>query len=227
MTAKPIREWPRDERPREKLLRKGEHTLADVELLAILIGTGSRGESAVDLARKVREVFPSFRSMADASAGRWRSVKGLGAAKQCRIKTAVEIARRFGEEKLAEKARVMESQEVAARYMPRLRDLKRELFRVLFLDSRNAIIHEREMEEGTVNQASPVVRDILREGIDWRAVSLICVHNHPSGDPTPSREDREFTRTLAAGAKAVGLKVLDHIVIGDDRYHSFADSGEL
>jgi len=222
-----IRDWPEDEKPREKLLKRGEHTLSDAELLAILIGTGTKGESALDLARKVRQVFPTFREMGHTSAGQWRRIRGLGTAKVCRIRAAIEIARRFGEETLRERPRVTQSSDVAALYMLRMRDLKREIFRVLYLNSRNVIIHEQEMEEGTVNQANPMVREILREGIERLAVSLICVHNHPSGDPSPSREDREFTRTLVAAGKVVGLKVLDHIIIGDNRYHSFADAGEL
>ena len=165
--------------------------------------------------------------MGHTSAGQWRRIRGLGTAKVCRIRAAIEIARRFGEETLRERPRVTQSSDVAALYMLRMRDLKREIFRVLYLNSRNVIIHEQEMEEGTVNQANPMVREILREGIERLAVSLICVHNHPSGDPSPSREDREFTRTLVAAGKVVGLKVLDHIIIGDNRYHSFADAGEL
>jgi len=222
-----IKDLPDDDKPREKLLRRGEHTLSDAELLAILIGTGTKGESAIDLARKVRQVFPSFREMGHTSAGQWRRIKGLGAAKVCRIRAAIEIARRFGEETLRERTQVKGPADVVEIYMPRMRDLKREIFRVLYLNSRNIVLHEREMEEGTVNQAHPAVREILREGIERFAVSLICVHNHPSGDPSPSREDREFTRTLAAAGKAVGIRVLDHIIIGDNRHHSFADAGEL
>jgi len=222
-----IKDWPEDEKPREKLLRRGEHMLSDTELLAILIGTGTAGRTALDLARRVKQVFPTFRDMGHTSAGQWRLIKGLGTAKICRIRAAIEIARRFGEESLRERPRVTQSADVAALYMLRMRDLKREIFRVIYLNSRNVVIHEQEMEEGTVNQANPVVREILREGLEHLAVSLICVHNHPSGDPAPSREDREFTRALATAGKAVGIRVLDHIIIGDNRYHSFADAGDL
>ncbi len=222
-----IRDWPDDEKPREKLLARGEHTLSDAELLAILIGTGTTGQSAMDLARRVKQVFPRFRDMGHTTANQWRLIKGLGAAKICRIRAAIEIARRFGEERLGERRRITQSNDVFQIYALRMRDLKREIFRVLFLNSRNVIIHEREMEEGTVNHANPIVREILREALERLAVSIICVHNHPSGDPSPSREDREFTRTLSAAARAVGIRVLDHIIIGDNRYHSFADTGEM
>jgi DNA repair protein RadC len=219
-----IKNWPDDERPREKLLRFGEHTLTDTELLAILLRTGVKGTSAVDLARRIMQKFGSFRNMSHTSIKKWKDIKGLGNAKICQIKAAIEIGRRFREkEMLEEKTRVSKPEDVIDYIMPRMRDLKYELFLVFYLDSKNRIMERWEGEQGTVNQANPIVQEIFRDALENFAASIICVHNHPSGDPEPSREDKEFTKTLVKAGETLNVKVLDHIIIGDNRYYSFAD----
>jgi DNA repair protein RadC len=219
-----IKNWPDDERPREKLLRFGEHTLTDTELLAILLRTGVKGTSAVDLARRIMQKFGSFRNMSHTSIKKWKDIKGLGNAKICQIKAAIEIGRRFREkEMLEEKTRVSKPEDVIDYIMPRMRDLKYELFLVFYLDSKNRIMERWEGEQGTVNQANPIVQEIFRNALENFAASIICVHNHPSGDPEPSREDKEFTKTLVKAGETLNVKVLDHIIIGDNRYYSFAD----
>jgi len=219
-----IKNWPDDERPREKLLRFGEHTLTDTELLAILLRTGVKGTSAVDLARRIMQKFGLFRNMSHTSIKKWKDIKGLGNAKICQIKAAIEIGRRFREkEMLEEKTRVSKPEDVIDYIMPRMRDLKYELFLVFYLDSKNRIMERWEGEQGTVNQANPIVQEIFRDALENFAASIICVHNHPSGDPEPSREDKEFTKTLVKAGETLNVKVLDHIIIGDNRYYSFAD----
>jgi len=221
-----IKNWPDDEKPREKLLKYGEHTLSDTELLAILLRTGMKGESAVDIARKILQKFGTFRNMSHTSIKKWKEIKGLGDAKLCQIKAALEIGRRFRETEMREeKPKISKPEDVVGFIMPRMRDLKKEVFKVFLLDSKNRIMGIEEIEDGTVNQANPIIREIFQKGVENFSASVICAHNHPSGDPEPSREDREFTRTLVEAGGILNIKVLDHIIIGDNRYYSFADHG--
>jgi DNA repair protein RadC len=223
-----INNWPGEDRPREKLLKNGEHTLSDSELLAILLRTGVKGQSAVDLARKVLSKFKTFRNMSHTDLSQWKEFKGLGTAKIAQIKAAIEIGRRFREEKIKEaRPKIKSSKEVAEILMPRMRDLKKEVFKVLFLNSQNRIINIAEIEQGSVNQANPIIREIFQRALQDFAAFIICVHNHPSGDPQPSREDKEFTRELARAGKTLLITSLDHIIIGDNNYFSFADAGLL
>ncbi|MEW6088493.1 MAG: DNA repair protein RadC [bacterium] len=222
---KAIKNWPQDERPREKLLRCGEHTLSDTELLAIILRTGIKGQSAVDLSRTIIQKFKTFRNMGHTNIKDW-DIKGLGMAKIAQVKAAIEIGRRFGEEILkGKKVKIETSHDVAKILMNRLRDLKKEVFKVLYLDVKNQVIEIKEIEEGSVNQASPNVREILLPGLQNFSSGIICIHNHPSGDSSPSEEDRQFTRNVKDACGSLGLNFLDHIIIGDNKYFSFADKG--
>lgn len=219
-----IKNWPEDEKPREKLIKYGEHTLTDTELLAILLRTGVKGMSAIDLARKIVQRFGSFRNMSHTSINKWKDIKGLGNAKLCQIKAAIELGRRFREKEMREeKPKVSKPEDVIDYIMPRMRDLKYELFTILHLDSKNRIFDRTELEQGTVNQANPIIREIFQKAIENFTASIICVHNHPSGDPEPSKEDKEFTKAIVRAGEVLNIKVLDHIIIGDNRYYSFAD----
>lgn len=220
---KPLKEWLTTEKPREKLLKYGEHRLSKVELLAILIRSGTKGESAIDLARKILNKFGSFRNMSNTGIREWKKIKGIGEAKICQIKAAIEIGRRFMEEEIEEeKVKITTPQEVVKYIMPRMRDLKKEVFKILHLDAKNRIIKVEEITEGTVNQANPIIREIFTKALENFTVSIICIHNHPSGDPTPSREDREFTKKLFESGNVLGIKVFDHIIIGNNSFFSFA-----
>ncbi len=223
-----INNWPKEDRPREKLLNNGEHTLNNSELLAILLRTGMKGQSAIDLARKILSEFKTFRGMSHADLSQWRKFKGLGQAKIAQIKAAIEIGRRFREDHIKEKKLCVESAEdVVNMFTPRMRDLKKEVVKVLILDSQNKVIYIKEVEEGTVNYCAPIVREIFEMALQQHAVSLICVHNHPSGNPSPSEEDKRFTRELFSAGKILQINVLDHIIIGDNKYYSFADEGAI
>ncbi len=222
-----IKNWPEDERPREKLFKFGEHTLSDTELLAILLRTGSKGQSAVALARSIIQEFKIFRNMSHTDIRRWKKFKGLGQAKIAQIKAAIEIGRRFGEEKIKEKKKITCAKEVADLLMPRMRDLNLEVFKVLFLDGQNQPIDIGivDIEEGSITQASPVIREIMHKALQNFAAALICVHNHPSGNPNPSQEDKDFTTELLSAGKLLQIKVLDHIIFGNNKHFSFADEG--
>ena len=222
-----IKNWPEDERPREKLFKFGEHTLSDTELLAILLRTGSKGQSAVALARSIIQEFKIFRNMSHTDIRRWKKFKGLGQAKIAQIKAAIEIGRRFGKEKIKEKQKITCAKDIVKLFMPRMRDLKFEIFQALFLDGQNKPIDIGivDIEQGSITQASPVIREIMQKSLENFAAALICVHNHPSGNPNPSQEDKDFTKELVSAGKLLQIKVLDHIIFGNDKHFSFADEG--
>lgn len=222
-----INHWPKEDRPREKLLKKGEHSLSNSELLAILLRSGVKGQSAIDLARKILDKFKTFRNMSSADLSCWKEFKGLGDAKISQIKASIEIGRRFGEETRDNKAKLKSSQDAVDILMPRMRDLPKEVFKILLLNSQNKIIDIVEIIEGTVNRVSPILREIFQKALQNFAASIICVHNHPSGNPQPSADDKMFTRELVQAGNALQIAVLDHIIIGDNTYFSFADKGLL
>ncbi|MCM8786060.1 MAG: DNA repair protein RadC [Candidatus Omnitrophica bacterium] len=222
-----LKYWQDEEKPREKLIKKGEHNLTDVDLLAILLRSGTKGETAIDLARKIINKFGCFRNMSHTSLNSFKEIKGLGIAKICQIKAAIEIGRRMAESELIKREKPLTSPDEVVKYiMPRMRDLKKEVFKVIHLDSKNRPIEIKEIEEGTVNQANPIIREIFYKAIENFIPTIICVHNHPSGDPTPSKEDIEFTKRLKEGGEILGINILDHIIIGDNLYYSFA-SGKI
>ncbi len=222
----PVNNWPKEDRPREKLLKNGEHTLSDSELLAIILGKGIKGQSCLDLARKILERFKGFRNMGKQDLGHWKEFKGLGEAKISQIKAAIEIGRRLSEEKVKEKRpRISSSADIVKILMPRMQDLNKEVFKVLLLNSQNRVIEIIEIEEGTVDQAKPIIREVFQKALEDSASFVICVHNHPSGSPKPSPEDKEFTQALVAAGEALLIKCLDHIIIGNGSYFSFCDEG--
>jgi DNA repair protein RadC len=223
-----IKSWPEEDRPRERLLKNGEHKLSNTELLAILLRSGTKGQSAIDLSRKLIQKFKTFRNMSHTDLSQWKEFKGLGLAKIAQIKSAIEIGRRFKEEEIKEsRQRIQSAKNVVGILMPRMRDLKKEVFKTLFLDAQHRIIDIVEITEGTVNHSSPIIREIFQKALQNFAVSIICVHNHPSGDPSPSKEDKIFTRELVNAGNTVQVKVLDHIIIGDNKSFSFTDNHQI
>lgn len=221
-----IRSWPQDDRPREKLLKKGAETLSNSELLAILLRTGIKGESAIDLARRIIDKFGTFRNMSHTDMRQWEEFKGLGPAKIAQIHAALEIGRRFRDVEVnGPKQKVASALDVIDIIMPQMRDLKTEVFKVVYLNSTNRIIEISNSAVGTVNHAMPIVREIIHAALQKFAAAIICVHNHPSANVTPSPEDKKFTQELTAAGKLMDIKVLDHIIIGDNTFFSFADEG--
>ncbi len=223
-----ISAWPVDDRPREKLLKKGARSLSNSELLAILLRTGTSGVSAIDLARKILKKFGTFRNMIQTDARDWNNFKGLGSAKVAHIQAALEIGRRFREDEASEgKQKVSSAKDIVDILMPQMRDLKTEVFKVVYLDSNNRIIDITDAATGTVNHAMPIVREIIHSALQKFAVSIICAHNHPSANITPSIQDKKFTKELSDAGKLMEIKLVDHIIIGDGNYYSFSDESRL
>jgi DNA repair protein RadC len=221
-----IKNWPSDDRPREKLLKKGANALSNSELLAILLRTGAKGVSAIDLARLIIEKFGTFRNMNHTDVREWKEFKGLGPAKIAQIQAALEIGRRFREVEINDtKQKIASAREVVNLIMPQMRDLKTEIFKVVYLNSNNRIIEISDAATGTVNHAMPIVREIIHTALQKFAAAIICVHNHPSGNISPSPEDKKFTQELDAAGKLMDIRMLDHIIIGDSNYFSFTDEG--
>lgn len=223
---KSIKNWPADERPREKLLKKGTKALSNSELLAILLRTGTKGSSAIDLARKVIKKFGTFRNMVHTDVHDWKELKGLGNAKFAHIQAALEIGKRYREDEVTTgKQKIASAKDVVNIIMPQMRDLKTEVFRVVYLDSNNRIIDIADAAYGTVDHAVPIVREIIHSALQKFAVSIICVHNPPSANITPSPQDKRFTKELCDAGKLMGVKMLDHVIIGDNEFYSFEDEG--
>jgi DNA repair protein RadC len=221
----PIREWSEDDRPREKLLKYGEHTLSNAELLAIMIRTGAPGKSAVDIGRELLHKFKSLRVMSGVDISEFKKIIGLKNAKSAQIKAAIELGRRMLSEEKALEGSIKKSSDLANFLMPLMRDLKKERFVLLLLDRRNAVSDMIDIDYGTVDRANPYIRDIIQTAIKYNAPSIIVAHNHPSGAVTPSNDDKAFTKSLMMAARATGIGFFDHIIIGDNRYFSFADEG--
>lgn len=220
-----IRNWPEDDRPREKLLKFGEHTLSNAELLAILIRTGISGKSAVDLGRELLHKFKTLRAMSGIDISEIKQISGLKGAKISQIKAAIELGRRMMSEEKALIGTVKSSSDVADYLMPLMRDLKKELFKVILLDKRNYITDIVDIEIGTVDRVNPSIRDILLTALKYQAPAIIVIHNHPSGDIEPSEADKSLTQNLIMIATAMELRIFDHIIVGENRYFSFADEG--
>ncbi|HAR48874.1 MAG TPA: DNA repair protein RadC [Smithella sp.] len=221
-----INSWPQDDRPREKLLKKGAGILSNSELLAILLRTGIKGESAIDLARRIIDKFGTFRNMSHTDMRQWKEFKGLGPAKIAQIQAALEIGRRFREVEVnGSKQKISSARDIVDIIMPQMRDLKTELFKVFYLNNNNRIIEISDTAVGTVNHAMPIVREIIHAALQKFAAAIICVHNHPSANIAPSPEDKKFTQELIAAGKLMDIKVLDHIIIGDNTFFSFAEEG--
>jgi DNA repair protein RadC len=221
-----IKSWPQDDRPREKLLKNGAGTLSSSELLAILLRTGIKGESAIDLARRIIDKFSTFRNMSHTDMCQWEEFKGLGPAKIAQIQAALEIGRRFRDVEVSgPKQKIACARDVVEIIMPQMRDLKTEIFKVVYLNSTNRIIEISNSAVGTVNHAMPIVREIIHAALQKFAAAIICVHNHPSANVAPSPEDKKFTQELIAAGNLMNIKVLDHIIIGDNTFFSFADEG--
>jgi len=223
--SRPIRQWPRADRPREKLLARGAAALSDAELLAILLRTGRRGITAVDQGRALIEEFGDFRELAKAGIGELCRINGLGPAKAAQILAALEIAKRYGEREFRPGTVFHGSYDVYAHFRERLASERREHFYAVLLDTKHRKIKDVAVSQGSLTTSIVHPRDVFAAVVRESAAAVIFVHNHPSGDPTPSPEDIEVTRRLREVGTLMGVRVLDHIVVGQGRYVSFADNG--
>ena len=230
MSSNAIKDWPEDERPREKLLKRGAAALSDAELLALVLRTGdaAAGKSAIDLGRELLERFDgNLRELAKAELNELQQIKGLGLAKAASIKAAFTLGSRFQARRLETLERFTSPAQVFDFFHHELRDNRKELFLILLLDGKNRITRKVQVSEGSLNQSIVHPREVFAPAVRESAAAVIFIHNHPSGDPAPSREDREITGRLKEAAEILGIKVLDHIIIGDGSYFSFVESGLL
>lgn len=221
-----IKEWPESERPREKLVQFGPETLSEAELLAILLRVGSRGVTALDLAKKLLSSCTSLRRIGKMTVSDLESW-GLGRARAATIAAAFELVRRYESAGETEQPVFRSPDDVAARYGPRLRDLHHEEFWALLLSSSNQLLREVKVSSGTLNSSLVHPRECFAEAIKTRAASVLFLHNHPSGNPEPSQEDLAITRQLTEAGKILGIPVHDHVIIAGSRFASLAERGLL
>jgi len=221
---KSVKEWPEDERPRERLIAHGPSALSEAQLLAILIRNGKSGRTALDLGRELLERFGSLAGIEQASITEICAIEGIGPAKAAELKAAIELGRRYQKPSLAG-ASFCSSEDVVSYYRPRLKDAKKEIFRCALLDTKNKIIREEIVSMGSLTASIVHPRDTFKAAIRESAAAVIFIHNHPSGDSKPSQEDILLTRRLVQAGEVIGIQVLDHIIIGDSSHFSFRDNG--
>jgi DNA repair protein RadC len=223
--SKGIVTWPERERPRERLLRLGAHSVTDAELVAILIRVGVQGTSAVELARQVLKKFGSLRALAEAPLSALLEVKGLKGAKAAQLIAAMEVSRRVSLPDGRKRTTLKSTREAADYLRSRLARLSEEHFRALFLNRRSALLEDALLAVGSVDRATPPIRLIVTRALQVNASAVIVAHNHPSGTAEASESDRLFTQRLFTALKPIGVKLLDHFIIGGDMVYSFADNG--
>jgi DNA repair protein RadC len=221
-----IREWPEAERPREKLLKRGAHALSDAELLALLIGSGIPGCSAVAMARSLLNEFGSLRDLLCARLSRWRR-KGIAEARYAAVQAAVELAKRHLHEEMRTGSPLTSAQATHRYLQAQLRDRPYEVFCCLYLDNRHRLIAFEELFRGTVDCAQVHPREVLRQALLHNASAVIVAHNHPSGVIEPSPADDFITRRLKDLLALMDVRMVDHVIVGDSRCYSFAEAGLL
>jgi len=220
-----IRDQPRQERPRERLYWNGPEALADAELLALQLGSGTAGRSASDVAREMLATYGSLAEVAAREVTELARVMGVGPAKAARLVAAFELGRRLRARTPGVRVVLSAPADVYAAFGPLMEDLPREVFRVALLDAQNGLLRDRVVSEGTLSASLVHPREVFKPALLEPAASVILLHNHPSGDPTPSREDIRLTRQLVECARLLDLRVHDHLVIGRGRYVSLAERG--
>ncbi len=218
-----IRDWPADERPREKLLRYGPQTLSNAELLAIFLRTGTPGKSAVDLARELLDEHKGLINLLAADLKHFCASPGLGTAKYAQLQAALEMSRRYLRERLEREASLTSPEQTRNYLQSRLRSYPYEVFACLFLDSRHRVIEYEELFRGTIDGASVHPREVVRRALHHNAAAVILAHNHPSGVTEPSAADTRITQRLKEALALVDVRLLDHFIIGDGVPTSLAE----
>lgn len=227
MKKVPIKSWALDDRPREKLLDKGREILSSAELLAILISSGNKDESAVDLSKRIlRSVDENINELAKMSVESLRQFKGIGKAKAVKIVTALELGRRRKYE-ASVISKIQNSSDVFDMMMPLLEDKPHEEFWVLYLNNSNKILSREMCSKGGITATVVDIRLLYKRAIELSAVGLVICHNHPSGDKSPSISDKELTTKIKLAGDSLDIKLLDHLIITEKSYFSFADNGEI
>jgi DNA repair protein RadC len=222
---KTIKEIPVDDRPREKMASKGATALTDAELVAILLRTGTAEKSALDIASELTTDGGLYKRLASITRlNELMNIKGLGQAKAATVLAALEIGRRIASAKPVEKIHLSCPQDVAEFLMPRLRYAVKEQFIVILLNGKNKVVGTEVISEGSLSSSVVHPREVYASALLHHAAAIMVAHNHPSGDPKPSDEDREITSLLAQSGKVLGIPLVDHIVIGDGTYYSFLEN---
>ncbi len=220
-----IRDFPLNERPRERMLKEGAHALSNQELLAILLRSGTKQESVLQLSQKLIGRFEGLNLLKDATIDELTSVKGIGNAKAVEILASLELGKRVNQLKIEERY-VIRSPEDGAKYvMDEMRFLSQEHFVCIYLNTKNQVLHKKTVFIGSLNASIVHPREVFKEAMRRSAASIICFHNHPSGDPNPSREDIDVTQRLTECGKIIGIDLLDHIIIGDQKFVSLKEKG--
>ncbi|MEO1013447.1 MAG: DNA repair protein RadC [Bacteroidota bacterium] len=223
-----IKHWAQDDRPREKLIKKGRTFLSDAELLAILIGSGSKNESAVALAKRILAATNNnLNELGKLSLGQLQRFRGIGQAKSVGIAAALEIGRRRRGEEATEITKINSSRDAFELLHPSMGELEHEEFWILYLNNANRVLHTAQISKGGITGTLVDVRLVMKQALELGSVALILAHNHPSGTLNPSKADMEVTAKIRSAAGALDLKVLDHLIIAQKGYFSFADDGVL
>lgn len=220
-----IKDWPADERPREKLLQRGANALTDAELLAIFLRIGTQGKSAVDMARDLLAEYGSLKALLAADQGRFCQSHGLGDAKYAQLQAVLEMARRYFAE-ILQRGNALTSPDITRAYLSaQLRGYSYEVFACLFLDNQHRVIVLEELFRGTIDGASVYPREVAKRALFHQAAAVIFAHNHPSGISEPSQADRHITDKLRQALTLFDIRVLDHFIVGDGEPYSFAEHG--
>ncbi|HWK24308.1 MAG TPA: DNA repair protein RadC [Ureibacillus sp.] len=222
-----IRDVHVEDRPRERLIRQGAQSLSNQELIAILLRTGTKQESVLTLANRVLNYFEKIHELKHATIEEIISVKGIGEAKAVQLLAAIELGRRLSQKQIDDRFTIRSPQDAATFLMPEMSSLKQEHFVVLFLNVKNQVIHKQTIFIGSLNSSIVHPREIFREAVKRSAASIICSHNHPSGNATPSPEDIDVTKRLQEAGYIIGIEVIDHVIIGDHQYISLKEKGYM
>jgi DNA repair protein RadC len=221
-----IRDYPLEERPRERMIKDGAEKLSNQELIAILLRTGTKNESVFELASRVLKELGTIRRLTEASVEELTRIKGIGEAKAVQIKAGIELGRRVARKQV--ELLTIRSPQDAATYLMELLSLEQqEKFYCLYLNTKNQVVYEKAVFVGSLNASIVHPREVFKEAVKWSAASIIVAHNHPSGDPTPSREDIEVTRRLIDAGEMIGIECLDHLIVGDGRFVSLKEKGYI
>ncbi|MFB1080534.1 DNA repair protein RadC [Jeotgalibacillus sp. JSM ZJ347] len=222
-----IRDYQDEDKPRERFINQGPQSLSNQELIAILLRTGSKEESVINLANKLLQEFNGLRSLKEASFNELTSIKGIGHAKAVQVLAAVEVGRRIANITFEDRFTIRSPEDGATFLMNEMRFLTQEHFVALYLNTKNQIIHQQTIFIGSLNASIVHPREVFKEAFKRSAASIICAHNHPSGDPSPSKEDIDVTRRLVECGKMIGIEVLDHLIIGEKKYVSLKEKGYM
>ena len=222
-----LRDLPQEERPRERMMQAGAQALSHAELLAILLRTGTKDESALLLGQRVMNRIGSLDKLVDLSVKELMQIRGVGPAKALQLQAGLVLGRRIAKTRMSDAYAIRRPEDAAELVMESMRHLRKEHFVCLFLNTKNRVLAQETVSIGTLDASLVHPREVFRAAMKHGAASMICIHNHPSGDPTPSREDINITKRLMEVGELVGIEVLDHIVIGDNQYVSLKERGHV